>query len=179
MKPSTSFPCLSRLTSVCQICGTITIIATPAETPYTEDCDFTLPKGYSTYSNPYFVKFRYLAIILENASLQTQKNCIQVYLRRKYYSTYAESDSDLFQWKSGSKFCNVDLESLITLNEDDNGRQYVEVKVRGPSHSTHGCFHFMDDIMRAIRRVSITNKNFLTVTCADCKVLRVYCNFIA
>ncbi|XP_066151659.1 death-associated protein kinase dapk-1-like isoform X1 [Euwallacea fornicatus] len=77
---------------------------------------------------------------------------IQVYLRRKLPMVYTENENDLFQWNSGSKFCNEDLEGLVTLDEDLNGRQYVEVKIRGPSHSSHSCFYFLDNIMRIIRR---------------------------
>ncbi|KAL1488880.1 hypothetical protein ABEB36_014673 [Hypothenemus hampei] len=78
---------------------------------------------------------------------------IQLHLRRNLLAVYAESDSDLFQWRSGSKFCNLDLEGLITLDEDQQqGNQYIEIKVRGPSNSSHCCFYFLDNITSTVRK---------------------------
>ncbi|KAJ8929568.1 hypothetical protein NQ314_017732 [Rhamnusium bicolor] len=48
---------------------------------------------------------------------------IQIELRRATLANYSnnDSDSDLYQWHLGSKLCNLDIESLITLDEDDKG----------------------------------------------------------
>ncbi|XP_050311548.1 death-associated protein kinase 1-like [Anthonomus grandis grandis] len=76
---------------------------------------------------------------------------IQVNLRRNLVTTgvYMENDSDLFQWSSGSKFCNMDMEGLITIEEEEQ-EEYVEVKVRGPPMSSQCCFHFLDNIMQTV-----------------------------
>lgn len=64
-----------------------------------------------------------------------------------------DEDSDLFQWYHGSKFCTGILESMVTLEEDEDLSQCVEVKVRGPKESSQDCFYFMDEIMRYLQDV--------------------------
>lgn len=63
---------------------------------------------------------------------------------------------DLYQWYHGSKFCYVNLESMVTLDEDENLNQYIEVKIRGPKHTSLYCFYFMEQIMQSIDQVKKT-----------------------
>ncbi|KAH9376960.1 hypothetical protein HPB48_002725 [Haemaphysalis longicornis] len=57
---------------------------------------------------------------------------IQVQLRRASME-HADSDSDLYQWLRGSKFCSGALEGMLTLVDNDSA---LEVKVRGPRGSS-------------------------------------------
>ncbi|KAK9888307.1 hypothetical protein WA026_000568 [Henosepilachna vigintioctopunctata] len=76
---------------------------------------------------------------------------IQIDLRRATLANFTNNDSDmdLYQWYMGSKLCNVDLESLITL-EEGNYAQYIEIKVRGPNNSSQCCFYFLEQILHTI-----------------------------
>lgn len=80
---------------------------------------------------------------------------IQIELRRVTLANYSnnDSDTDLYQWYLGSKLCNMDLESLITLAEDCIGTQFIEVKVRGPTNTSQYCFYFLEQIMTTIKQV--------------------------
>ncbi|XP_076253957.1 death-associated protein kinase dapk-1-like [Rhynchophorus ferrugineus] len=77
---------------------------------------------------------------------------VQIKLRKALITSYADNDSDLYQWNAGSKMCSMDLESLIFLEEDQNGVQYIEIKVRGPSQSSHCCFHFFENIKKIVKK---------------------------
>ncbi|XP_065164741.1 death-associated protein kinase 1-like isoform X2 [Atheta coriaria] len=74
---------------------------------------------------------------------------IQVEMR-KLALEYSDSDIDLYQWFKGSKFCTVSLETLVTLVEDDDGDEYIEVKIRGPRQSSKYCFYFFEQIIATI-----------------------------
>ncbi|CAG9773909.1 unnamed protein product [Ceutorhynchus assimilis] len=77
---------------------------------------------------------------------------IQVNLRKNLGTVYTDN-SDLFQWSSGSKYCNMELESLITLEENQNSVQFIEIKVRGPNkQSAQSCFYFLDNIMGIVNK---------------------------
>lgn len=73
---------------------------------------------------------------------------------RKLALEYSDSDIDLYQWFKGSKFCTVSLETLVTLVEDDDGDEYIEVKIRGPRQSSKYCFYFFEQIIATISQVS-------------------------
>ncbi|EFA08636.2 death-associated protein kinase 1 isoform X2 [Tribolium castaneum] len=77
---------------------------------------------------------------------------IQVELRRAILANYSNNDSDmdLYQWHLGSKLCNTELESLITLEEDEVALQFIEIKIRGPNNSSQYCFYFLEQIMQTI-----------------------------
>lgn len=53
----------------------------------------------------------------------------------------------------GSKLCNNELESLITLDENEVAAQFVEIKIRGPTQSSEQCFYFLNNILRTIDMV--------------------------
>lgn len=65
-----------------------------------------------------------------------------------------EEDSDLFQWYHGSKFCTGILESMITLEEDEDFNQCIEVKARGPKDASQECFYFLEEILRYLQEVN-------------------------
>ncbi|KAH6933091.1 hypothetical protein HPB50_012087 [Hyalomma asiaticum] len=71
---------------------------------------------------------------------------IQVQLRRASME-HADSDSDLYQWLRGSKFCSGALEGMLTLVENDSA---LEVKVRGPRGSSSSCFYFLEDLLMVV-----------------------------
>ncbi|KAJ8953553.1 hypothetical protein NQ318_002973 [Aromia moschata] len=77
---------------------------------------------------------------------------LQIELRKATLASYSnnDSDTDLYQWYLGSKLCNLDLESMISLGEDDAGAQYVEIKIRGPKEASKSCFHFLEQITLTI-----------------------------
>ncbi|XP_063915757.1 death-associated protein kinase dapk-1-like [Zophobas morio] len=79
---------------------------------------------------------------------------IQVELRRATLANYSnnDSDTDLYQWHLGSKLCNSELESLITLEEDEVALQYIEIKIRGPNHTSQYCFYFLEQIMQTVNQ---------------------------
>ncbi|RZC35529.1 Ankyrin repeat domain containing protein [Asbolus verrucosus] len=79
---------------------------------------------------------------------------IQIELRRATLANYSnnDSDTDLYQWHLGSKLCNTELESLITLEEDEATSQYIEIKIRGPNNSSQYCFYFFEQIMRTVNQ---------------------------
>ncbi|KAK6618329.1 hypothetical protein RUM44_002781 [Polyplax serrata] len=58
-------------------------------------------------------------------------------------------DSDLYQWFQGSKLCLGDIESLITLNDDEGS---IDVKVRGTNLLKLNCFYFLDEILDIINQ---------------------------
>lgn len=70
-----------------------------------------------------------------------------MYLQRE------DEESDLFQWYHGSKFSTSILESMITLEQDDDVDQCVEIKVRGPAEASQDCFYFMEEILRYVHDV--------------------------
>ncbi|XP_060523349.1 death-associated protein kinase 1-like [Cylas formicarius] len=79
---------------------------------------------------------------------------IQIELRKTQLTSPTYSDCDLYQWNSGSKMCKLDLESLITLQEGNDGIHFIEIKIRGPSRSSRSCFYFLRLILQDIERVT-------------------------
>lgn len=77
---------------------------------------------------------------------------VQVELRRATLANYSnnDSDADLYQWYMGSKLCNADLESLITLDENKNVSQFIEIKIRGPNNSAQFCFNFLEQVEQTV-----------------------------
>nr|XP_022900438.1 death-associated protein kinase 1-like isoform X1 [Onthophagus taurus] len=76
---------------------------------------------------------------------------IQIELRRSTLnSSFGDVDIDLYQWYHGSKLCTTTLETLITLNEDVRGVEYVEIKIRGPRQSSKFSFAFFDQTVKII-----------------------------
>ena len=73
---------------------------------------------------------------------------IQSQLRSHFVRKY-ESESDLYQWFRGSKYCLGTVESLITLEDDDA----ISVKVRGPARHEKECFFFVEEILGCIDQV--------------------------
>lgn len=69
--------------------------------------------------------------------------------------SYQDNDSDLYQWYHGSKLCTVALETMITLTEDENGSEYIEVKIRGPRQTSQYCFYFFEQVLETIINVMI------------------------
>lgn len=92
------------------------------------------------------VNNRYFKIIL-----------FQIELRKYTLATCSnnDSDTDLYQWHLGSKLCNAELESLITLEEDELCVQYLEIKIRGPREMAQACFYFLDQIVLTINEVRL------------------------
>lgn len=82
---------------------------------------------------------------------------IQIELRRATLANYSnnDSDTDLYQWYLGSKLCNTELESLITLEEDEMSLQFIEIKIRGPKDSSQYCFYFLEQIIETINQALI------------------------
>ncbi|XP_051174967.1 death-associated protein kinase 1-like isoform X1 [Leptopilina boulardi] len=72
---------------------------------------------------------------------------LQVQLR-KIAQSLDPNESDLYQWWRGSKMCIGPCESMITLEEEDQG--YIEVRVRGPRGSGAKCFSLINIIIDAI-----------------------------
>ena len=54
----------------------------------------------------------------------------------------------MYQWWRGSKLCIGPCESIITLEEEDQG--YIEVRVRGPRGSGTQCFSLISIITDAV-----------------------------
>lgn len=78
---------------------------------------------------------------------------IQIELRKLIIEDYCNneySDLDLYQWYHGSKLCTTVLETLITLGEDDNSREYIEIKIRGPRQTSKHCFYFFEHVLSVI-----------------------------
>ncbi|KAI4457163.1 ankyrin repeats (3 copies) [Holotrichia oblita] len=77
---------------------------------------------------------------------------IQADLRRSTFDYYSngDSDTDLYQWYHGSKLCTTTLETLITLNESNDGGEYVEIKIRGPRLTSQYCFYFFHQVQNII-----------------------------
>ncbi|XP_063990797.1 death-associated protein kinase 1-like isoform X2 [Diachasmimorpha longicaudata] len=67
---------------------------------------------------------------------------------RRITQTWDPRDSDLYQWWRGSKLCVGPCESIITLEEEDQG--YMELQVRGPKGSGSQCFALLGVIFDAI-----------------------------
>ncbi|XP_034940633.1 death-associated protein kinase 1-like isoform X2 [Chelonus insularis] len=67
---------------------------------------------------------------------------------RKITQTWDPRDSDLYQWWRGSKLCVGPCESIITLEEEDQG--YIEIRVRGPRGSGSQCFALLGVIFDAL-----------------------------
>lgn len=65
-----------------------------------------------------------------------------------------DNDTDLYQWYHGSKLCTITLETLITLEQDENSEQYIEIKIRGPRQSSQYCFYFFKNILETVIDVS-------------------------
>ncbi|XP_044252552.1 death-associated protein kinase 1-like isoform X2 [Tribolium madens] len=82
---------------------------------------------------------------------------LQVEFRRAILANYSNNDSDmdLYQWHLGSKLCNTELESLITLEEDEVGLQFIEIKIRGPKNSSQYCFYFLEQIMQTVNQALV------------------------
>ncbi|XP_008543505.1 death-associated protein kinase 1 [Microplitis demolitor] len=72
---------------------------------------------------------------------------LQVQLR-KVTQSWDPHNSDLYQWWRGSKLCIGSCESIITLEEEDQG--YIEIKVRGPPGSGSQCFALLGVIFDTI-----------------------------
>ncbi|XP_033224870.1 death-associated protein kinase 1-like isoform X3 [Belonocnema kinseyi] len=72
---------------------------------------------------------------------------LQVQLR-KISKSWDPNESDLYQWWRGSKLCIGPCESMITLEEEDQG--YIEVRVRGPRGSGTQCFSLISIITDAV-----------------------------
>lgn len=69
---------------------------------------------------------------------------------------YQENECDLYQWYHGSKLCTTILETLITMEEDDSGLQYIEVKLRGPRLTSQESFYFFELLTNTILMVRLT-----------------------
>lgn len=67
---------------------------------------------------------------------------------RKITQTWDPRESDLYQWWRGSKLCIGACESIITLEEEDQG--YIEIRVRGPRGSGSQCFELLGVIFDAL-----------------------------
>lgn len=72
---------------------------------------------------------------------------LQIQLR-KITQTWDPRDSDLYQWWRGSKLCIGPCESIITLEEEDQG--YIEIRIRGPKGTGGQCFELLGVIFDAI-----------------------------
>ena len=75
---------------------------------------------------------------------------IQVQLRRSTLQDNNNPENDLYQWHYGSKFCWGNMESLITLEEND---QLIEVKARGPEDCRTQLYYFLEDICNIVDQV--------------------------
>ena len=75
---------------------------------------------------------------------------IQVQMRRVINGDNNNPENDLYQWYHGSKFCSGYLESLVTLEQND---QVIEIKARGPSELSSTLYHFFDDICQIVEQV--------------------------
>ncbi|KAK9739260.1 Ankyrin repeats (3 copies) [Popillia japonica] len=77
---------------------------------------------------------------------------IQADLRRSTFDYYwnGDGDTDLYQWYHGSKLCTTTLETLITLNEGNDGSEYIEIKIRGPRLASRYCFYFFHEVQNVI-----------------------------
>ena len=64
-----------------------------------------------------------------------------------------ESDTDLYQWHHGSKLCTTSLEVMVTINEDQNCNEHIEVKIRGPRQSSKQCFYFFEQVLCVVTQV--------------------------
>ncbi|KAF5270741.1 hypothetical protein FQA39_LY01479 [Lamprigera yunnana] len=77
---------------------------------------------------------------------------VQIELRRAALQNFCnnDNDTDLYQWYRGSKLCTVTLETLITLDEDVNSSQYIEIKIRGPRQTSQYCFYFFENVVKTV-----------------------------
>lgn len=64
-----------------------------------------------------------------------------------------EEETDLYQWRHGSKYCLGDLEGMMTLDEVTDS---IEVKVRGKKEDQRRCFLFLEEILGIIDQVFLT-----------------------
>ncbi|XP_046431964.1 death-associated protein kinase 1-like isoform X1 [Neodiprion fabricii] len=67
---------------------------------------------------------------------------------RKITQSWDPRDSDLYQWWRGSKLCVGACESIVTLEEEDQG--YIEVRVRGPRGTSRQCAGLFNVILDAL-----------------------------
>ncbi|XP_012252657.2 death-associated protein kinase 1-like isoform X2 [Athalia rosae] len=67
---------------------------------------------------------------------------------RKITQSWDPRESDLYQWWRGSKLCAGPCESIVTLEEEDQG--YIEVKVRGPRGTGSQCAAIFNVILDAL-----------------------------
>lgn len=72
---------------------------------------------------------------------------IQVRLRRQFLEEQGDPDVDLYQWYHGSKYCRGSLETLITLEQEE---QVIEIKCRGPRNFDKQLYHFLEDICEVV-----------------------------
>lgn len=116
---------------------------------------------FSLHSGSFFVE-NFIFFIYFNLLLL--KNIFEFYqadLRKStfdYYLNGDASDTDLYQWYHGSKLCTTTLETLITLNENDIGQEYIEIKIRGPRLSSQYCFYFFHHVQSVIIGVSALSR---------------------
>ncbi|XP_024938957.1 LOW QUALITY PROTEIN: death-associated protein kinase 1 [Cephus cinctus] len=67
---------------------------------------------------------------------------------RRTTQTWDPQDSDLYQWWRGSKLCVGACETIITLEEEDQG--YVEIRVRGPRGTSAQCSTLLNVVFDAM-----------------------------
>lgn len=71
---------------------------------------------------------------------------------------YYDWQSDLYQWMCGSKLCLGAMESMLSLEVEDE-IEAIEVKVRGPPGSGRNCFLFLEDLLGIVDMVSDKNRH--------------------
>ncbi|KAL5004238.1 hypothetical protein ScPMuIL_017694 [Solemya velum] len=77
---------------------------------------------------------------------------IQVHLRHMVIHEADESDTDLYQWHHGSKYCSGNMESLISM---DHNEEYIEIKVRGPNDMGTALFYFLEEVINVVEHVTM------------------------
>ena len=82
-----------------------------------------------------------------------------------------EEETDLYQWRHGSKYCLGDLEGMMTLDEVTDS---VEVKVRGRRDDQRRCFLFLEEILGIIDQVRLR----LRPKCEDASVFPIWQKFL-
>lgn len=98
--------------------------------------------------------FPYMQVSSSPPRNSEARQSFQIELRRSSLRR-EDDDSDLFQCYQGSKFCAGAVEALVTLEEDEEANQCVEVKVRGPGEAARDCFYFAEEILRSLDHVSV------------------------
>ncbi|CAH1798047.1 unnamed protein product [Owenia fusiformis] len=68
---------------------------------------------------------------------------LQIHLRRMLIQEGPETESDLYQWYHGTKYCTANLECLLTMEMSD---QAIEIKVRGPDTNASHAFYLLDEM---------------------------------